>query len=430
MLCAFVVQVGAKAASATPSQPWSDEIEARWGGHFKTTGTLSHPGEESFLQPAGTDTFSDGSMDFRLKNKIFWTNQGYFETHYEALALGGDTRRKKKELEQTHPNLFKNGLISGSNQNDDRRLMDLTKTINEKNDYIIYHRLDRLALTWQPHWGNVSVGRQALTWGNGLLFNPMDLFNPFAPTDIERDYKVGDDMATIQFAVDTTSEFQILCVPRRNPATNSIEKDQSSMAAKLHLAAGITEFDIMTAVHYQDKVIGFGSTGYLKEAAWRLDATYTFLHDDGRRDGFLSLVANMDYAWVWQGNNFYGFLEFYYNGLGSDQYSEALSDPDVSERWSRGELFTLGRKYLSGEIQMELHPLFNLRLSVINNLTDPSGLLQPRGIWDMKENIQLICGASIYYGETGTEYGGFKIPTTTLLSKPSDNTYLWLTFFF
>jgi hypothetical protein len=22
-----------------------------------------------------------------------------------------------------------------------------------------------------------------LTWGNGMLFNPMDLFNPFAPTD-------------------------------------------------------------------------------------------------------------------------------------------------------------------------------------------------------------------------------------------------------
>jgi hypothetical protein len=430
ILCAFVVQIGAKAAGAPTSQPRSNEIETQWGGHFKTTGIVSWPDDESFLQPAGTDTFFDGSIDFRLKNKIFWTNQGYFETHYEALALGGDIRRKKKELEQTHPHLFKNGFISGSNLNDDRRLMDLTKTINETDDYLIYHRLDRFALTWQPHWGNVSFGRQALTWGNGLLFNPMDLFNPFAPTDIERDYKVGDDMAIIQFAADTTSEFQILYVPRRNPANNNIEGDQSSMAAKLHLAAGITEFDIMTAIHYQDKVIGFGSTGYLKEAAWRLDTTYTFLHDDSRRNGFLSLVANMDYAWVWQGKNFYGLLEFYYNGLGSDQYSEALQDPNILERWSRGELFTLGKTYLSGTIQVELHPLLNIYLTLINNVADPSGIMQPRVIWDMKENIQLTCGAGIYYGETGTEYGGFKILTTTFLSKPSDNAFLWITFFF
>ncbi len=430
ILCAFLIQISAKASGAPTSLPWSDKIETQWGGHLKTTGTVSWPDDESFLQPAGTDTFYDGSIDFRLKNKFFLANRGYFETHYEALALGGDTRRKKKELEQTHPGLFKNGLISGSNLNDDRRLMDLTKTINETNDYIIYHRLDRLALTWQPQWGNVRIGRQALTWGNGLLFNPMDLFNPFAPTDIERDYKVGDDMATVQFTADTIGEFQILYVPRRNPATNKIEEDQSSMAAKLHFASGITEFDIMTALHYQDKVIGLGSTGYLKAAAWRLDTTYTFLHDDASRNGFLSLVANMDYGWVWQGKNFYGLLEFYYNGLGSDQYSDALKDPNVLERLSRGELFTLGRKYLSGKIQVELHPLFNLHLSAINNLADPSGILQPRGIWDMQENIQLTCGANIYYGKTGSEFGGFKMPTTTFLSKPPDNAFLWLTFFF
>ncbi|NQT68610.1 MAG: hypothetical protein HQ552_03420 [Desulfobacteraceae bacterium] len=48
----------------------------------------------------------------------------------------------------------------------------------------------------------------------------------------------------------------------------------------------------------------------------------------------------------------------------------------------------------------------------------------------MKENVQFTCGANIYYGATGTEYGGFKIPTTTFLSKPPDNAFLWLTFFF
>jgi len=314
--------------------------------------------------------------------------------------------------------------------NDDRRLMDLTKTINETNDYIIYHRLDRLVLTLLPHWGTVRIGRQALTWGNGLLFNPMDLFNPFAPTDIERDYKIGDDMVFVDLPMATSGDYQFLCVPRRNPLTNNVEYDQSSLAGKFHFAAGTTEFDVMAAHHYDDFVTGIGTRGYLKETAWRLDATYTFLDDNSNRDGFFSLVANLDYSWVWRDKNMYGFLEFYYNGLGSDQYSEALTDPDVVQRLARGELFTLGKTYLSGTIQMELHPLLNIYLTLINNVADPSGIMQPRVIWDMIENIQLTCGANLYYGKTGTEYGGFKIPTTNFLSKPPESVYLWLTFFF
>lgn len=430
LLFAFLVQISAKASCASTSQPWSDKIETQWGGHLKTTGIVSWPDDESFLQPADTDTFYDGSIEFRLKNKLFFTDWAYLETHYEALALGGDTWRKKKELEQTYPNLFKEGLISGSNLNDDRRLMDLTKTINETNDYIIYHRLDRLVLTLLPRWGTVRIGRQALTWGNGLLFNPMDLFNPFAPTDIERDYKIGDDMVFVNLPMSTTKDFQFLFVPRRNPLTNNVEYDQSSLAGKVHFAAGTTEFDVMAAHHYDDFVTGIGTRGYLKEAAWRLDATYTFLDENSNRDGYFSLVANLDYAWVWRDKNMYGFLEFYYNGLGSDQYSEALTDPDVVQRLVRGELFTLGKTYLSGTIQRELHPLLNIYLTLINNVADPSGIMQPRAIWDMKENIQLTCGANLYYGKTGTEYGGFIIPTTTFLNKPPESVYLWLTFFF
>jgi len=430
LLCAVVAPVNAKAFSASTSKPWYDKNQIEWGGHFKVRGTVSWPDDQSFYQPVGTGAYYDGSLDFRLKNKVYLADWGHFETHYEAVTLGGDSWRKLKDLEQLYPNLFKTGLLSSGPLNDDRRLMDLTKIISEDNNYIFYHRLDRLCLTAQPKWGTVTLGRQALTWGNGLIFNPMDLFNPFAPTDIERDYKVGDDMAATQFSVAGIGDFQFIYVPRRDTTNNNLEFDQSSLAGKLHFAAGITEFDFMAARHYQDTVVGLGSTGYLKEAAWRLDTTYIFLEDDSRRGGFLSLVANMDYSWVWWEKNFYGLVEFYYNGLGGDQYSEAISDPDISDRLLRGEIFTLGRTYLSGEIQIELHPLFNFHLSVINNLKDPSGIIQPRMIWDIIENVQLTFGAGIYYGASGTEYGGFPIPSSNSLYTPSNNVFCWMTYFF
>jgi len=412
-----------------PSQPWLEEIKSTWGGHLKCMGEVSWPDDESFFKPVGTGTFYDGSTDFRLKNRVFLAEWGVVETHYEMIISGGDTRRKGKALQRLFPGLFKNGRMPDEPLNDDRRLMDLTKTMAEDNSYILYHRLDRFTLTLQPSWGTVRIGRQALTWGNGLLFNPMDLFNPFSPTDIDRDYKIGDDMAFVQFPLANAGDFQFLYVPRRNPVNNHPEFDQSSLAGKLHIASGTTEFDIMAARHFTDRVVGLGVTGYLKDAVWRMDTTVMFL-DDSSRNGVLSLVANMDYSWIWWKKNWYGLVEFYYNGLGSNSYSEALTDVDISDRLVRGELFVFGRTYLSGEIQLEIHPLFNLYLTVINNLADPSGIIQPRCIWDLTESIRITAGANLYYGRTGTEFGGFNITGTDLRYAPLNSTFFWMTYFF
>lgn len=415
---------------SVPQVPWYKKIDDQWGGHVKGQGLVSWPDDESFFQAVGTDPYYDGNAEVRVKNRLFFGKWGIFETHYEAILSGGDTRQKGKALERLYPGLFASGLMIARPLEDDRRLMDLTETIDENDNHILYHRLDRLSLTFLPKWGNVCMGRQAVTWGNGLLFNPMDLFNPFSPADIERDYKVGDDMVSTQFSVSTVGDLQFLYVPRRDPITGDVEWDQSSLAGKLHFARSTTEFDLMVAEHYKDVVVGFGSTGYAGDAAWRLDGTWTFLDEDRGTDGYLSLVANVDYSWVWWEKNFYGFLEFYFNGLCHDQYTEAYTDRDISERLERGELYTLGRTYLTGHIRVELHPLFNVYLTVINNLADPSGALQPRAVWDIAEDVQITLGGNKYYGQRDTEYGGFKIPGTDLLNKAPDSAFLWVTFFF
>jgi hypothetical protein len=424
MIC--LIPVGPERSSASAATG-HENLSTEWGGHIRGRGRIAWPDDESFYGAMETGSWYDGSIDFRLKNKIFFGAWGYFETHYEAVFLGGDTWRADQSLAQSYPGLFN---IIGEPLNDERRLMDLTRTVDEGDDYLLYHRLDRLSLTLQPEWGTIRLGRQVLTWGNGLIFNPMDLFNPFAPSDIERDYKIGDDMATVQCSVHHIGDLQFLYVPRRNPASHDVVWEESSLAGRLHVVYGTSELDFVGAKHYQDYVAGMGSVGYLLDAAWRMDATWTFLGKNRGRDGFLSLVANIDYAWVWRGHNFYGLLEFYFNGLGDNNYSKALRDPDLVERIARGELFTLGRTYLGGEIEMELHPLLRVYLTAINNLADPSGILQPRAIWDMAQNVEVTFGGNIYYGQKGTEYGGFLIPETNLFYKPSDNVFLWLTYFF
>ncbi len=422
-------RIGPNAALANSEE---GSVDTQWGGQLKVVGSVARPNENSIYQPVGTGTYYDGAIDFRLKNETFLSEWVSFEFHYEGILSGGDTFDKAKQINALYPDLSSKINALNSHIDDGRRLMNLTHVLREENDYYIYHRLDRLSLTLQPDWGMFRMGRQALTWGNGLIFNPMDLFNPFAPTDIERDYKIGDDMLTGQLALPRIGDLQMLYVPRRDSASHTIETQQSSLAGKLHFAMGDMEFDIMGARHFEDQVIGVGGSGYLGEAAWRTDLTWTFLNanPNGGRDHYLSWVANIDYAWVWLNRNFYGLIEFYYNGLGRDTYPEAISDDAVSERLNRGELFVLGKSYINAEIQVELHPLFKVSLTGINNVRDPSGVILPRAIWDITQNLQMTFGANIYYGKAGTEFGGFTISGTDIGTRASNSIYGWVTCFF
>jgi hypothetical protein len=255
----------------------------------------------------------------------------------------------------------------------------------------------------------------------------MDLFNPFAPVEIDRDYKVGDDMALVQAALGAGANAQLLYVPRRNPDSNDVGWNQSSLAAKAHFIGGPVEWDLMAAHHYGDQVAGVGSSGYLGDAAWRADGTWTFLEDGG---GFAAIVVNLDYSWTLLGKNCYGLAEVYYNGLGASDPREALEDQDLRLRLERGELFTLGRFYLAGSQRVELHPLVNVFLTAIVNLGDPSGILQPRIVWDAAQNLQLTGGLNLFWGGPGTEYGGLVPADSGLRLRSPESAYLWVSYFF
>ncbi|MDD5712824.1 MAG: hypothetical protein PHY31_08740 [Smithellaceae bacterium] len=402
--------------------------EVEWGGYLRAQGSVSWPESGTLWGLQGTSPLYDGDLSTRIKNKLTFSQGIDLETHYEAVLSGGDSRRRLNNLIAAVPG-FPQGVVTGGVPEDDRRLFDLTSVIDDDRSHILYHRLDRLALTVKRSTGVLRVGRQAVSWGNGLLFNPMDLFNPFSPTDILRDYKVGDDMVFAQLPLQKNSDVQLLYVPRRNPATERVSFPQSSVAGKYHFGRDTGEYDIMAAKHYDDDILGFGAVGYVKGAAWRLDGVWT-APAGSTHDGYLSLVANIDYSWTLWDKNFYGFVEYYFDGLSHDRYRNIFTDANLQERLVRGQLPVLGRNYLAADLQVELHPLLNAFVTVIDNLADPSGIIQPRVVWDAAQSVQVICGGNIYYGGRDTEFGGFIIPGTPIYSKNPDSVFIWVSYYF
>jgi hypothetical protein len=421
-------------AGAAPLLPaaMADDSASQWGGYIRAIGSLSNPDDTSIYQFTDTGTFFDRQGEARIKFQRFVGSQWIFEAHYELVGQQGDTLKNNNRLRSLLPAETANQLTGRQGVNDDRRLMNLTHDLGDGEDYLAYHRLDRLNLTYQAPYATFRIGRQALTWGNGLLFNPMDLFNPFAPTTIQRDYKTGDDMLHVQMPVHA-GELQLLYLPRRDPASGDIESDQSSLAGKWHFPLSGMEFDLMAARHYADLVLGAGASGYIGGAAWRADILYTRLDDDTTRTDYWQFVANLDYAWQLGSRTLYGLVEFYHNGLGRNKdYAAALADPVVSRKIDRGELYTLGENYLAGQLAIDLHPLVQARLITIVNLADPSALVQPQLSWDVATNVQLILGAEFGWGGNPSEFGGFyeSVGTARVKVAPTLNRYLWLTYYF
>ena len=296
--------------------------------------------------------------------------------------------------------------LTGSNPEND--LFDASHVWSTGERHRNEARLDRLALTWTPAWGTVTAGRHAVTWGGGLVFNPFDLFNPFAPGDVIRDYKVGADMLHVDVPL-ADGGFQLLAVGRRSPVSGRAATDASSFAALWQRRIGSREVALMSAWHYDEPVLGVGIAGLLGDASWRIDGTWLRVRPPGfsTTEDYIALVANLQYSWIWANRNVFGFLEYHHNSLGHSAVASGFSDPYLLTQIARQNVFLLGRDYAAASLQVELHPLVNAFVSVIANLRDPSVLLQPRVVWNASNRMQVTAGLDLPIGARGTEFGGF-----------------------
>jgi hypothetical protein len=188
-------------------------------------------------------------------------------------------------------------------RDDDLRLMDLSWEIEDGSRHRSVVRLDRLALNYQAETWAVTVGREAVTWGNGLVFQPMDLFNPFAPTTVDRDYKVGDDLILIDKLFANGMDAQILAVGRRNEE-EEFTGQAGSLAVRLRGFFGNAGWELITGRHYADEVYGVGLRIPLGGALIRSDLVAT---NERGSDWEFSAVVNLDYSFSWLEKTFYVF---------------------------------------------------------------------------------------------------------------------------
>jgi len=378
-LC-LVFLAAAAAASA------ADNLE--FGGHGKLRAAAAAlPGDSAFRELLGSHAL-DASGELRAKLAV-GGGRWSFAADYQLVALDWDSL-----------------AVTAALPGDRRRYLDLTSVVTESEQRALLHRLDRLSLSYTGERVVVRAGRQALSWGNGMFYAPMDLVNPFDPTAVDTEYKAGDDMLYAQVLRGNGDDLQFAYVARRDPVTGDAGAATATTALKYHGLAGDHEFDILLARHYEDDIAALGGSLTLGGAIARGDLVATRTGDDT----VWQFVGNLTYSWVGFGRNMSGAFEYHFNGFGQHdgRYSpaELVGNPDLLARLDRGESFVLGRHYLAASVAVEVTPLWNLTPMVFANLEDPSGLLQLVSSYSLADDMTLLASIALPAGPGGSEFGG------------------------
>jgi len=339
-----------------PAVACAESSPYEFGGHskFRLVGQ-SYPDDSLYRDLVGSSSLDvAGELRLNISTK---RDQWSFQADYQLIAVRSD-------------------FLPAGLPNDDYRLFDLTHSNSDGGDSVILHRLDRFWVAYTGEKVVVRLGRQALSWGNGLFFAPMDLVNPFDPTAIDTEYKTGDDMLYTQFLRDNGDDLQGAVVFRRNLTTGNVESDEGTVALKYHGFAGEYEYDVLIAENYGNTVIGLGGAGSIGGAIWRGDVVVT----DSAGGSAIEFVTNLSYAWAWGGRNVSGMVEYYYDGI--------------------------DRHFVAGSVTIEISPLWNLTPTIVSNVDDPSALFLLVAQHSLADNMTFLGSVNIPLGANGTEYGG------------------------
>ncbi len=223
---------------------------------------------------------------------------------------------------------------------------NLTNTFDNSGELEGSQRIDRLSVAYTTSDFVVRIGRQALTWGSGLVFRPMDLFDPFSPTATDTEYKPGTDMLYMQWLFGDGSDLQFIVVPRPDRLGAQPASDDSSEALHYHGTILGHATTLLLARDHGDWVAGLGVNGALGGATWNVELVPTFLRTGGTR---VSSLANISDAVTFLDRNTTVFAEYFHNGFGDNEsdLTFATLPPDLVDRLSRGQLFNVRSDYLA-----------------------------------------------------------------------------------
>ena len=391
MLIRVLLLLSALAIAASPGP----ELEV--GGDVKTFYVATFPYDHLLMRDPATwldpnaeaEDSGQGIADFRVKVEADRLGPLKLDVHH-ALTTRAPARKGASAASRS---LASAGVGRGAPE-----ALDLSWEAVDGTGLIVGGRIDRLVFSGRLPHVDLAVGRQPITFGRALIFTPLDLVGPFAPTTIDKEYKPGVDALRADLYGGTSGQITLA-------AAYAGDWDLSGMvlAGYGSNTVGVWDLGLFLGLVHKDAVVGVSASGSAGTVGLRAEGTLTLPPEEAEDDPFVRAVVGADLYPGGTGNTTIS-TEIYVQTLGADDPTEYLAQWQ-GDRVARGELWTAGRYYAAVAVSHQINPIVTVSGSLIANLADPSAIFAPSLSWSVSDEAAVSVGAYVGVGKRPGDIG-------------------------
>lgn len=268
--------------------------------------------------------------------------------------------------------------------------------------------LNHAYIKLRPGSFDITVGKQYLAWGAGLVFNPTELFRP--KNALEPGYeREGIGALTVSLQLGPLSDVLVGFVPDGGLAESGKMLrlrhhirgfDTSVLLAVLDEQPVTAGLQLFTPDRAQRLTVGGDITGSLLGLGAWLEATWSEME----AVDWVALTAGTNYT---IGNGTLLMAEAHYNGRGGS------GAPYTAGQWAgslSGVLRTINEWTFYGAVShpIDQYQLWNAGLAALVS-GDGSAVLVPSLAYAFAENVDLLLNGLVYAGEDGKAFGGERL---------------------
>jgi len=281
------------------------------------------------------------------------------------------------------------------------------------NRFFWRHEIDRALVAIHPGWGEITLGRQAIGLGRGVMFGAVDVFAPFSPTEVDREWRRGVDGLRVEYHTSPTSSVEFL-------SAFGESWDESAMLARVRGYIGDFDGSLIIGKRADDFMAGGVLSAILGDAEGHIELALFNTPESqadgglfGKDDLVLKAVLGGSYTFS-IGNGLTLVGEYHYSGFGAedtDDLAKLASNADFQKRYLRGDMQILGRHAIGLQGSYPVNEVWTASLLALQNPSDGSGLISPGLRWDASKNLTLLMNAFFPWGEgaqwnrVASEYG-------------------------
>jgi hypothetical protein len=307
------------------------------------------------------------------------------------------------------------GQILPSGSEAPYRVAGLDWEIADTGDSFTYrHEIDRAVTALHPSWGEVTVGRQAIGLGRGVLFGAADVFAPFSPLEVDREWRRGVDAARVEVRLSRTGSLELIGVAGEG-------WDESAVLGRVRGYLGTIDGELILGKRARDAMAAGIVSAAVGDAEAHAEIACFDTPEPQPDGGFLgrdhlAVTALLGASYTFDTGNGLTLLgEYHYSGLGVEDIEDAalrLEDPDFQDRVLRGDTRILGQHVAALQASYPVTTTWSAALLLLQSPVDGSGLLTPSVRWDLTQAATLIASAYLPWGKAPSdgnlrsEYGG------------------------